>query len=83
MAGKMVQTVRDKHVLVNVKGRCNSLSKYVGDIVVGITAVVELSAESALPLLSLHDVVSVWSVENESLELQLADPADLGSHFEG
>ena len=83
MAGKMVQTVRNKHVLVNVKGRCDSLSKHVGDIVVGITAVVEFRAESALPLLCLHDIVSVWSLENESLELQLAYATDLRSHFEG
>ncbi len=83
MAGKMVQTVRNKHVLVNVKGRCDSLSKHVGDIVVRITAVVELSAESALPLLCLHGVVSVWSMENEAFELQLAYATDLGSHFEG
>ena len=82
MAGKMVQTVRNEDVLVNVKGSCDSLCKHVGDIVVGITTVVEFGAESALPLLCLHDIVSVGSVENESLELQLADATDLGSHFE-
>src|SRR5207253_5320368 len=47
MARKFVQTVRNKHVLVNVKWRRDPLSKYVHDIGVNVGAIVEIGAESA------------------------------------
>jgi len=59
------------------------LSKHVGDIVVGITAVVEFRAEVPWHSCVCTTIVSVWSLENESLELQLAYATDLRSHLEG
>jgi len=59
------------------------LSKHVGDIVVGITAVVEFRAESAWHSCVCNDIVSVWTWRMNSLELQLAYATDLRSHLEG
>jgi len=81
MAGKFVQTIWNKHFLVNVKWRRDPLRKHVYDIVVSVGAIVEIDPESALPFLRLHDVVSVGRVKNESLELHLAHTIDLGSDF--
>src|SRR5437773_6291639 len=81
MAGKFVQAVRNKHVLVNVKWRFDPLRKNVYDIGVSVGAIVEIGVESALPFLRLHDVVGVGRVKNGSLELQLAHTLDPGSDF--
>src|ERR1700674_1879854 len=82
MTGEVIQAVRDEYLLVNVKRRRNSLCKHGGDIVVGVTAVVALGAERALPFLRRDLVTRIGRVENESFELQFADATDLGSHFE-
>src|SRR3989442_15886411 len=81
IAGKFVQTILNKHVLVNVKWRRDPLRKHVYDIDVSVGAIVEIGVESALPVLRLHDVVSVGRVKNESLELHLAHTIDLGFDF--
>jgi hypothetical protein len=65
----MVDTVGNEHTLVNVKRRCDSLGKDVGDIIVRVGAVVELGAEGALPFLSGNFALSIRSVEDEALEL--------------
>jgi hypothetical protein len=61
-----------------VKRSRDSLRKHVCDIVVGVTAVVQLGAESPLPLLRLYDVVSVGRVQHKSQELQLMERGELG-----
>ena len=82
MAGEVIQAVRNEDILVDVKRRCDPLRKHVCDIVVGVSAVVELGAEGALPLLCGDLIVSIRCVENESLELQLADATESGPDLE-
>src|ERR1700758_5090713 len=82
MTGEMVETVRNEHILVDVKRGRNPLSKHVRDIVVAVSTVIELSAESALPLLRRDLVVSIRCVEDEAFELQFAYATDCGSELE-
>src|ERR1700746_3451482 len=82
MTGEMVETVRNEHILVDVKRGRNPLSKHVCDIVVGVSTVIELGAESALPLLCRYLVVSIRCVEDEAFELQFAYASDFGPDLE-
>src|SRR6185437_2840385 len=52
MPGKMVQSVRNENVLVNVKRCCDSLCEDIRDVIIGVAAVVKLGAKSTLPFLS-------------------------------
>src|SRR5260370_38636120 len=74
MTGEVIQAVRNEHIFVDVKRRCNSLGKHVSDIVVGVSAVVQIGSKSSLPLLGLHDTLGVWRIPNEAPELQLLKP---------
>ena len=78
MAGKFIQAVRNKHVLVNVKWRRDSLHKHVYEIGVSVGAIVEIGVESAEPFLRLHDVMSVGRVKNESPNCTSRTPLILG-----
>src|ERR1051325_2160629 len=78
----MIQTNRNDDVLVNVERRTDPLRKYIRDIVVGVGPVVDLRAESPLPLLRLHHIVGVWRMKNEPLELQFADATEFRPCFE-
>src|SRR6185437_4057995 len=69
VTGKVIQTVWNKHIFVNVERRCDSLRKHVSYIVIRITSIVKLRAEGALPFLGLDHIVRVGRVLNESLEL--------------
>src|ERR1700741_4004660 len=82
MTGEVIETVRNEHVLVDVKRRGDPLSKHVCDIVVAVSTVVELSSEGSLPFLSGNLVARVGGVENESLELQFTDASDRRSDLE-
>src|SRR5882724_1676285 len=59
MAGEVIQTVRNKDIFVDVKRTCDSLCKHIGDIIVGVCAVLEFGSKSSLPLLGLHSTLSV------------------------
>src|SRR5207302_562444 len=76
MASEVIYALRNIKLLVDVKGSCESLRKHVRDIVVGVTPVIKLSPESALPFLGCHGVAGVGRVEKEALELQFADAAE-------
>src|ERR1700756_1129504 len=62
--------------------RRNKLGEHVNDVVVRVGAVVEVGAESVLPFLCRDLAPRIRSMENESLELQLANALNLGSDFE-
>ena len=82
MTGEVIQTVGNKHTLVDVKGRGNPLREHVRDIVVGVGPVIEFRAERALPFLRGDFVARIGSMENETLELQLTDGRNLGPDLE-
>jgi len=44
MAGEMIEAVRNEHVLVNVKWRCDPLREHIRDIVVGVGLSIRLVA---------------------------------------
>src|ERR1700720_2020394 len=82
MTGEMVETVGNEHILVNVKWRGDPLSKHVCDIVVAVSAVIELGAESALPLLCRDLIMNIRCMKDKSFELQFAYATDFGSELE-
>jgi len=66
-----------------MEGRRNPLRKDIDDIVVGVSAIVELGAKRALPFLRGNLAQRVWGVKEESLELQLAHAFDARPYLEG
>lgn len=52
VTSKVIETLRDKHAFINVKWGSDSLRKYIHDIVIGVSAVVEFRPKSVLPFLS-------------------------------
>src|SRR5260370_6945904 len=82
MTRKVIEPVRNEHVFVDVKRCCDSLRKHVSDIIVGVRPVVEVGSKCSLPLLGLHNTLSVGRMEKETLKLQFSDSPDRRSHFE-
>src|SRR5258708_3458773 len=82
MPRKMIETIRNEHVFVDVKRRRDSLGKYVSDVIVGVGAVIEFRPIGSLPLLCLHCTLSIRRMENKTLELHLPDTLDCRSGFE-
>src|SRR5713226_7426907 len=76
---KMVDTYRNENVFVNVEWRGNALGKHVGDVVVGVGAVVEQRAERPLPLLRLQGSMCVRNIVKKTFELDLPDAVELGT----
>src|SRR6266403_1089860 len=68
MTGEMIYAVGNEHVLVNVKRRCDALRKDVGNVVIGVRAVVELGAEGTLPFLGGDLAERIWSMQKKSFE---------------
>src|SRR5215467_243133 len=63
--------------------RRNSLRKYIDDIVVGVGAVVKLSAKRVLPFLRGYLAGSVGRMKNKAFELQFTHSWNAGPHLEG
>src|SRR6266404_5442897 len=81
MTGEMIYAVGNEHVLVNVKGRCDALRKDVGNVVIGVRTIVELGAEGALPFLGRDLAECIWSMKQESFELQFANALNARSNL--
>src|SRR5438552_8579697 len=77
-----IKSGRNDHILVNVEWRDDSLSEYVDDVVVSVSATVKFGAKGSLPLLGLQDAVSVGSMKKKTFEAQVAYSANLRSRFE-
>ena len=81
MPREMIEAIRDEHVLVDVKRRRDSLGEYICDVIIGVASVIKFRSIRSLPLLCLHDTLSVWRMKNKALELHLADSFDCRSDF--
>src|SRR5215471_19505692 len=79
----MIHPERNEDVLVDMEGRCNPLREYVDDVVVGIGAVVKLSAKRVLPFLRGDLADSVGSMKNKAFELQFTHCWNAGPQLEG
>src|SRR6266851_5520413 len=79
MPREMIETIRNEHVFVNVKGCCDSLRKHICDVIIGVGAVIEFRSIRSLPLLCLHCALSVRRMENKTLELHFPDSLDCRS----
>src|SRR5713101_1197275 len=82
VAVEMIQADGDENILVNVERSGDPLRGHIRDVFVSVPAVVELRAKRGLPFLCLQHPMRVGRVEDESLELQLADAAQFRTHLE-
>ena len=74
----MVEAGRNIDVLVDVERLREALGEDVNDIVIRISAVVEIGAKGRLPFLSLQDSSGVRSVVDKRLEVSSRTPWILG-----
>ena len=81
MTGEMIEAIRDEYVFINVKWGCDSLRKYIYDVVVSVSTVVEIRPKSVLPFLRRDPAMGIRRVQNKTLELQFADTGGFRSPF--
>src|SRR5258708_37607968 len=68
---EVIQTVRNKNTLIDVKGRGDSLRKHIDDVFFGVRPVVEFGPERVLPLLRRHLASRIRRMQQEAFELHL------------
>src|ERR1051326_6330452 len=77
MAREVINPTRDENVFVNMERRRDPLCKHSGNIIIRVSAVIEFSAERALPFLRGYIAAGVRRVLHKAFELQLPDAVDL------
>src|SRR6266852_4215292 len=75
VCGPAVQTIGDDHILVDVERLGNTLGEHIGDVVIGVGAVMKYGPERPLPFLGLQHAVGVGRVEKETFKVQFAQVA--------
>ncbi len=70
-------------VLVDVEGLRQALGEDIHEVVIAVGAVVELNAESGLPLLGLQHVLGVVGMKDERKKVQFAHSAQAGAAASG
>src|SRR5258708_29939838 len=68
---EVIQTVRNKNTLIDVKRRGDSLREHIDDVIVGVRPVVEFRPERVLPLLGRNLASRIRRVQQEAFALHL------------
>ncbi len=82
MARPVVFTNRNEDVLVDVEWSSEALCEDIHDVVIAIRTVIEFNAKRVLPLLGFENMFGVWSVKNETFEVEFTYTAKFWARFE-
>src|SRR5690348_16081650 len=83
MPREMIEAVGNKNILVDMKGRGDSLGEHIDDVIVGVRTIVEFGSERVLPLLRRYLARRIRRVKDKSLELELPDARNARPYLEG